>query len=495
MIYCLCSQYGGAADRMKPHSTIIYEGDVFGHLLTGWHPPTPSQFLVTRASLRELGGFDERLPYAEDYDLWLRLAEAYNHFAAVGELLVIKRENTGPQLSTDPAARLRGTRLLDRKWGPIIKRHLGSVGYRRWRARRDQLIKGFLRTRSHKYDTLSGDRIQSWRWFLMLLRLLPWSRRYVIHGLVLLILGPPAYEIVWRAKKTLRRVLAELKAWVVMGSLAWSGQKQVSAMIRVKDEEEFLYPAVQSIVDYVDEIVLIDNGSTDRTPSIMESLRREYPHKVACYQYNYEVRRQGWEGWEALRSEGSSSPHLSASFYNWCLRQCTKPYVLKWDGDMIATEAFSESMETWRKSHKAFMTFTGVNVHPDGQHLIASKSTDWKELVSSLRLSAIPSWVTSLTYTYPEPRVFPRFRAKFDMGNKFTQRLCTPVSNGLRASHRCHKVEEVCYLHLKFCKRQPYSGYSSELADIIASNVAIGPSLSPEWLALLRRSQADAGRE
>lgn len=27
----------------------------------------------------------------------------------------------------------------------------------------------------------------------------------------------------------------------MMGSLAWSGQKQVSAMIRVKDEEEFLY--------------------------------------------------------------------------------------------------------------------------------------------------------------------------------------------------------------------------------------------------------------
>lgn len=251
---------------------------------------------------------------------------------------------------------------------------------------------------------------------------------------------------------------------------------------------------MKSIADYVEEIVLIDNGSTDRTPSIIQSLQREYPDKVVCYQYNQEVRRVGWESWEeASRSGGSSSPHLSAYFYNWCLRKCTKPYVLKWDGDMIATEAFSESMGTWRKSHKVFMTFTGVNVHPDGQHLMASKSTDRTELVSSLRLSAIPSWVTSLTYTYPEPRVFPRFRAKFDMGNKFTQRLCTPVSNGLRVSHRCYKVEKVCYLHLKFCKRQPYSGYSSELADIIASNVAIGQPLCPEWLDLLRRWRVEDG--
>jgi len=296
-------------------------------------------------------------------------------------------------------------------------------------------------------------------------------------------------------RRLARRVLSELKAWVVLGSLAWSGQKQISAMIRVKDEEEFLYPAVKSIADYVEEIVLIDNGSVDRTPSVMESLRREYPHKVACYQYNHEVRRQGWESWElAVSSEGCSSPHLLAHYYNWCLRKCTKPYVLKWDGDMIATEAFSKSMGDWRKSHKVFMTFKGVNVHPDRQHLMTSKSTGRKELVSSLRLPVIPSWVTSLAYTYPEPHVFPKFGTKFDMGNKFCERLCTPVSNGFLVSRRCHKVEDVCFLHVKFCKRKPYSGYSSELAEVISSNVAIGQPLCPEWLDLLRYWQVEDER-
>ncbi len=201
VIYCLSCQYDGAADRMKPHRTIIYEGDVFGHLLTGWCPPTASLFLVKRASLQEIGGFDERLPYAEDHDLWLRLAEAHNHFAAVGELLVSKHENRGPQLSTDPFVRLGGTRLLDRKWEPVIKRHLGSMGYRQWRARQDRLIKGFLISRQKKYDTVSGDRVQSWRLVLMLLRLLPWARWHLIHGLVLLIRGPRVYGTIWWVKK------------------------------------------------------------------------------------------------------------------------------------------------------------------------------------------------------------------------------------------------------------------------------------------------------
>lgn len=203
VVYCLCYGYDGATDRMTPHHTLIYEGDVFWHLLTGWHPPTPSLFLVKRASLQDVGGFDERITYAEDYDLWLRLAQTHNHFLAVGELLVNKYENTGPQLSADPFARLGSVRLLDRKWGPVIKRHLGAAGYRRWRAGRDRLIKRFLRTRPHKYDAASGKQVSAWRLFLLLVRFLPWSRPYLIHGLVLLILGPRIYDIVWQAKKVI----------------------------------------------------------------------------------------------------------------------------------------------------------------------------------------------------------------------------------------------------------------------------------------------------
>lgn len=203
VVYCLCCRHDGQTDRMTPHRTLICEGEVFEQLVTGGHPPTPSVFLVKRASLWAIGGFDEYLNYAEDYDLWLRLAEAHNHFGAVNEMLVIKGENMGPQLSTDPASRLRGAWLLDRKWAPVIKRRFGSAGYRRWRARQDALIKGFLRTRPRKYDTVTGNRVSAWHSLLILARFLPWSRRYLVHSLIVLILSPRIYEIAWRAKKNL----------------------------------------------------------------------------------------------------------------------------------------------------------------------------------------------------------------------------------------------------------------------------------------------------
>lgn len=201
VVYCLCWQHDSTTDRMTPHRTLIHEREIFEELLTGWNPPTASLFLVKRASLQAIGGFDERLSYAEDYDLWLRLAEAHNHFVAVDNVLVIKRENTGPQLTTDLAGRLQGMRLLDRKWAPVIKRHRGSAGYYRWKARQDQLFKGFIRTRPNKYDTVSGNRVSAWRSFLILVRFLPWSRWYLFHVLVLLILGHRVYDILWWIRK------------------------------------------------------------------------------------------------------------------------------------------------------------------------------------------------------------------------------------------------------------------------------------------------------
>ncbi len=50
------------------------------------------------------------------------------------------------------------------------------------------------------------------------------------------------------------------------------GERTISAMERVRNETEFLYPAVESIADAVDEIVLVDNLSSHATPAIIERL-------------------------------------------------------------------------------------------------------------------------------------------------------------------------------------------------------------------------------
>jgi glycosyltransferase involved in cell wall biosynthesis len=69
-------------------------GDVFcawlcGPLSGGTGSVTGS-FMLRRAAVLEVGGFDERFWGAEDWDLWLRLADRY-HFVALDEALVIYR--------------------------------------------------------------------------------------------------------------------------------------------------------------------------------------------------------------------------------------------------------------------------------------------------------------------------------------------------------------------------------------------------------------------
>ncbi len=203
VVYCRCYVHDALTGRTTQTSG-VYEGDIFGHLLRGWHPPTPSLFMVKRSSLLEVGGFDEGLPCAQDYDLWLRLAEASNHFAAVNEPLAVKHEHAEGHMSADPAVRVRGSEILDRKWGPAITRHLGPKAYRRWKARRCGNVQSahFKRVR---YAVAHGQRIEAWRHWLAMWRLLPWSRRNVLQAFALVTLGQGAYGALARAKGAILR--------------------------------------------------------------------------------------------------------------------------------------------------------------------------------------------------------------------------------------------------------------------------------------------------
>lgn len=266
----------------------------------------------------------------------------------------------------------------------------------------------------------------------------------------------------------------------------WMRPRRISAMIRVRNEEEFLYPAVASIADLVDEIVLVDNLSTDQTPGIIARLREKYPRKVTCFAYPYEVRRVGREHWELVSRGDVSSPHLSGTYYNWCLRRCRQPFVLKWDGDMIATETFRDALVQWRAAPAPILAMNGANVHPDRMHLVAASSSDRAAMLERVDGPGMPSWVTSLTHDAPEPHLFPRWRARYENRN-WTQKLSSPYADPALAPRFTRRIAGVSYLHMKFCKRDPLANYSPRLAAVIADNVACGPPMGREEIDLLHR--------
>ena len=263
--------------------------------------------------------------------------------------------------------------------------------------------------------------------------------------------------------------------------------RRISAMLRVKNEEEFLAAAVGSIVDSVEEVVIVDNGSTDATPAVIASLRAEHPDTIVTYRYPHEVARVGRETWELATASGGAAPHLSGTYYNWCLRRCTQPYVLKWDGDMIATASVRRALAAWRRARAPVLLMHGANVHPDRRHFAAARSTDRAALLAGLRCPRMPAWVGSMTHDHLEPHLFPRLWARYDHAAGFTQSLASPFLDRRFRVALSAQVADVAYLHLKFCKREPYSNYSDDLARVIAGNLTTGPRLDAESEELLER--------
>jgi hypothetical protein len=275
--------------------------------------------------------------------------------------------------------------------------------------------------------------------------------------------------------------------------------KILSAVVRVKNEEEFLFPSVASIANLVEEIVIVDNMSTDKTLEIIDDLRQEYPDKVVAYRYPFPVARAGTDNAEVLAEEGPTSPHLLANHMNWCVKRCSKPYILKWDGDMIATERFYDSVERWRSSDKVIVFHRGANVHPDLEHLVGAVDKDPERFESLLTLPdetlpdkkaiGLAKLVSRLTYTADEPLVFPRFLTRHTPG-PWSEELRTPF---LKKRLFTHREATTTFLHLKFCKSNPYANMSDDFEEMVRSNVTLGPKLSQRSRAQLHARLALSG--
>ena len=54
-------------------------------------------------------------------------------------------------------------------------------------------------------------------------------------------------------------------------------------MMTVKNEEDWIEKSVSSIIDSVDEVVVVDNGSDDRTSSILANLKQRFNQKLHVF--------------------------------------------------------------------------------------------------------------------------------------------------------------------------------------------------------------------
>ncbi|NET62762.1 MAG: glycosyltransferase [Symploca sp. SIO2E6] len=82
-----------AGKFLRPGVHLTITGDVYGQLLLNDFVANGSNPLIRKQALREVGGFDESLPFSEDWDMWLRIAAHY-HFVAVPAPQILYRQST-----------------------------------------------------------------------------------------------------------------------------------------------------------------------------------------------------------------------------------------------------------------------------------------------------------------------------------------------------------------------------------------------------------------
>ena len=125
--------YGGFRRVFADGSTSIVRPDGSAHLLPRLLMEnaigTTSLVMCRRDALLAVGGFDERLPALQDFDLYIRLGLEHP-FTWVDAILADHRRQGGRSITTDPEAAVRGHELFYEKHRQLLERNPRVHAYR-----------------------------------------------------------------------------------------------------------------------------------------------------------------------------------------------------------------------------------------------------------------------------------------------------------------------------------------------------------------------------
>ena len=252
-----------------------------------------------------------------------------------------------------------------------------------------------------------------------------------------------------------------------------AGEKRpgVSAMLRVKNEAPKIRCCLMSLLDLFDEIVIIDNGSSDGTPHIVQEFKREHDRddKMALYDYPFNVARCGPEH----DATPEDSVHNLAYYYNWALSHCTRQYVCKWDADMVMR----------REARRPFLEFLGQLSRTETRAVRLQGQTVYKDASGRCFLST--------DALVAEPRLFPYGNDSYYIKAAHFEQLRLPPSLPAET------YDDVVFYELKFVDEDEFSHWSTtqfptprkkrewESVELLRAGGAIDGRLEPLPLSFL----------
>jgi glycosyltransferase involved in cell wall biosynthesis len=146
-------------------------------------------------------------------------------------------------------------------------------------------------------------------------------------------------QIISRLKQTVRKLLLPLSYWFYykpfQNSIRVTRDGKplkpgISAVVAAKDEEYTIGMCLESLVDIADQVICIDNGSSDQTLKLMYAFKEKYGNKIQV---------------DILEMPGA----LLGDCREAGLKQTQHQWHLRWDADMICKSSGPEDMKELRE--------------------------------------------------------------------------------------------------------------------------------------------------
>lgn len=139
----------------------------------------------------------------------------------------------------------------------------------------------------------------------------------------------------------------------------------LSALVRLRNEETWAELALRSFVDWCDELIIVLNTCTDRTPEIVAEFAEKHSEKVRVYDYPHRI----WEMGPRHQEVSADDPRSSAALYNFTLSKATCTHAVKLDGDFVMMDWAGEEIRSAMAAGHDRVKFGGVDLVHDLKHI------------------------------------------------------------------------------------------------------------------------------
>lgn len=202
----------------------------------------------------------------------------------------------------------------------------------------------------------------------------------------------------------------------------------LSAIMRIKNDEDWIFYAIVSILDYVDEIVVVLQNCTDNTEDIIKSIKSE---KIKIYHYPFESFPSGENHVNYLKN----SVFNRAYYYNYNLSLTSYSYAWKWDGDHAAFEDRVKEIRDIVDSKKYdIIHYKGYDIY--GEEL---------------------KYLCNDEFCSNEPSIFKVNKKTFYFSSKIYEEFSYPLNLGFRKL-KIFNYPKPLFIHFKYAKGLDHIG-------------------------------------